>query len=343
MFLVKKVIYIKFIFKLSVIVILVINFTGCSENNTLDNGKNNDNNEVATETKMESLNTEEIIKTLCSDEFSGRLVGSEGNEKAEKYIFNIYQSIGLEPLFEDSYYQTYTQKVLRQSKLDFDTNTNDNNVYEKQVNNLIGVIEGLDKSKAVVISAHLDHIGNEGNTIFRGALDDASGVATVINIAENLKKESIKKPFNTNIIIAIFNSEEFLSYGSKYFVNSIKEQYKDIYNINIDCVGGKEAGNISLNNKSKISDKLTQSIKDTFNICNMKFSNSYLTGINGDDKSFESAKIPNIYIGQEKIKEYVHKETDIPSTLNYSEIEKLANVICEFVKNNDNENFKENK
>lgn len=329
------------------IIFIAVSLSGCTgnvqtketvkETNSLE--EKTDNNEA--EVKINSLNIEEIVQTLCSDEFSGRLVGSEGNEKAEKYIFNMYKSIGLEPLFENSYYQPYTQKVLKQSKLDFNTNANDNNVYEKQVDNLIGVIKGSDKSKAVVISAHLDHIGNEGNTIFRGALDDASGVATVIKLADLLKKASIKKPFKTNIIIAIFNSEEFLSYGSKYFVNSIKGQYEDIYNINVDCVGGKDAGNISLNNKSKISNRLTESIKETFNVCNMEFSNSYLKGINGDEKSFENAGIPNIYIGQERIKEYIHKENDIPSTLNYSEIEKLVNVICKFINNNDNENFKE--
>ena len=61
--------------------------------------------------------------------------------------------------------------------------------------NLIAKLPGRDRklaSQYVAISAHLDHLGIgapiNGDKIYHGAMDDASGVATVLDIADRLKK-----------------------------------------------------------------------------------------------------------------------------------------------------------
>ena len=309
----------------------MLNITGCEKKlNTKQ-----DSEIVKQDVKIEIPSTKEIIDILCSDDFGGRLVGSEGNKKAEDYISEVYKKLQLEQLFQNSYYESYTQEVLKTFKM----NSNADNRGEKQVDNLIGVIKGSNSTKAVVISAHFDHLGYKDGKIIRGALDNASGVAALIRIANTLKNESKNKAFSMDIIITAFNGEEIGSGGSKYFVNDIKGKYSNIYNINIDSIGGKQAGKISLNNKSKISDKLTSSIKDSFKDNNMDFSNANLTGIIGDERSFEAKGIPNIYIGQENLKLYVHKETDTPDALDYDVIDKVADVFSKFVEGNDDKTF----
>jgi hypothetical protein len=168
---------------------------------------------------------------------------------------------------------------------------------------------------------------------------------------ENLKKAGIEITFdrllemyvecsnNQDIIFALFDGEEEGLKGSKYFVNNIKGQYTDIYDINIDCIGGKQAGKISLYNKSKISDKLTKAMRETFKENNMEFSNVELKGGTSDHRSFEMNSIPNIYIGQDNLKPYVHKETDTPDTLDFNEIDKAAAVLSNFIEVNDNKTF----
>ena len=46
------------------------------------------------------------------------------------------------------------------------------------------------KSEYVVVSAHLDHVGVgepiNGDRIYNGAMDDASGVATILDVAQSL-------------------------------------------------------------------------------------------------------------------------------------------------------------
>ncbi|AOR24983.1 M28 family metallopeptidase [Clostridium taeniosporum] len=328
---------IKSIFKLGIILILVINFIGCSKNiNTKKIGDTKQNNKIEQESQIEIPNTKDIINTLCSDDFGGRLTGSDGDNKTRDYIEGIIKNLKLEPLFDEEYYEPYTQDVYKKLSL-FEDNGEPEN---KEVQNLVGVINGSDNTKAVVISAHFDHIGCQDGKIIRGALDNASGVATLIQIAKNLKIKSQRKPFNRDIIFAFFDGEETGLQGSKAFVKDIKDTYSDLYNINIDCVGGKNSGKISLYNKSKISDKLTAAMKETFRNNNMDFSKIYEQGVISDERRFEQNNIPNIYIKQENIKPYIHKETDIPDSLDYAEILKIANVLSNFVEINDGKTFK---
>jgi len=88
--------------------------------------------------------------------------------------------------------------------------------------NIIGIFEGSDprlKNEYVVMSAHLDHVGVgrpvNGDTIYNGAMDDASGVASVIEIAR-LLKESGAKP-KRSILFMAQTAEEKGLLGSKYF------------------------------------------------------------------------------------------------------------------------------
>lgn len=89
--------------------------------------------------------------------------------------------------------------------------------------NIIGTYEGSDprlKNEYVVMSAHLDHLGIgrpvNGDDIYNGAMDDASGVASVIEIAR-LVKESAHKP-KRSIVFMAQTAEEKGLLGSKFFV-----------------------------------------------------------------------------------------------------------------------------
>jgi Zn-dependent M28 family amino/carboxypeptidase len=87
--------------------------------------------------------------------------------------------------------------------------------------NLIAKLEGKDptlKSEYVVVSAHLDHLGIgepiNGDKIYNGAMDDASGVAAVLDIAHRIKNGP---PPRRSILFAIFTAEEKGLLGSHYF------------------------------------------------------------------------------------------------------------------------------
>jgi Zn-dependent M28 family amino/carboxypeptidase len=88
--------------------------------------------------------------------------------------------------------------------------------------NVVAVLPGSDrrlKNEYVVLSAHLDHIGKgqpiKGDPIYNGAMDNASGIATLIEVARSLR-ESKKKLRRSVVFLAVTGEEKGLL-GSKYF------------------------------------------------------------------------------------------------------------------------------
>jgi len=89
--------------------------------------------------------------------------------------------------------------------------------------NVLGVIPGSDpdlRDEAVIYTAHHDHLGigtpnEEGDTIYNGAMDNASGVAQVIAIAKALK--ALPEAPRRSIVIALVGAEEQGLLGSKWY------------------------------------------------------------------------------------------------------------------------------
>ncbi|MBV8729230.1 MAG: M28 family peptidase, partial [Acidobacteriia bacterium] len=87
--------------------------------------------------------------------------------------------------------------------------------------NIVAKLEGADpvlKDEYVIVSAHLDHLGIgapiEGSTIYPGAMDDASGVASVIEIAKSFANQPRPK---RSLLFLVFTGEEKGLLGSRYF------------------------------------------------------------------------------------------------------------------------------
>lgn len=108
--------------------------------------------------------------------------------------------------------------------------------------NVVAMLAGTDpklKDEYVVLSAHLDHLGTaqsvEGDRIFNGAMDNASGVAWLLETARRLK-ESGMKPRRSLIFVAVTGEEKGLQ-GSKYFAgNPSVKNAKMVADINMDMV-----------------------------------------------------------------------------------------------------------
>lgn len=113
--------------------------------------------------------------------------------------------------------------------------------------NVIGIVEGYDpklKNEYVVVGAHYDHLGTsylkrDGKDelqVFFGADDNASGVATLIEVARQVAAQSID--FRRSVIFALFGAEELGMVGSWYFLNrSFSEVDNIVAMINLDMVG----------------------------------------------------------------------------------------------------------
>ncbi|MCI0611612.1 M28 family metallopeptidase, partial [bacterium] len=88
--------------------------------------------------------------------------------------------------------------------------------------NVMGILEGSDpklKDEAIVYSAHYDHLGVgvpvDGDNIYNGALDNASGTAMLIELARVFAESSVKPPRSV-IFLSVTGEERGLK-GSEYY------------------------------------------------------------------------------------------------------------------------------
>lgn len=118
---------------------------------------------------------------------------------------------------------------------------------EAPVSNVIGVIRGSDpelSKEAIIITAHLDHIGEQGvtgDTINNGADDNATGSTAIVTLADAFG--AMKTPPKRSVILMTFWGEEKRFLGSYHYVkNPAWPLEKTVCNVNIEMIGRPEPG-----------------------------------------------------------------------------------------------------
>jgi aminopeptidase YwaD len=109
---------------------------------------------------------------------------------------------------------------------------------ERRAANVIGVVPGADPARAgeaVVIGAHYDHLGREGDAVYPGADDNASGTAVVLGLAQSLATARLPR----TLVVMLFSGEEIGLVGSDYQVRhpSAVPIERMVAMLNFDMVG----------------------------------------------------------------------------------------------------------
>lgn len=289
-------------------------------NNVL-NEQNQFNNEII------SINKEDIIKKLTCDNFKGRLTGSEGNKLTERYLVDLFTNIGLESVFDEGYRNSFIAKVPNTYGLVKKHTKNE----KKELSNIVGKISGKDSSKAIIISAHFDHLGVQDGEIIRGAVDNASGVSIVLDLAEKLNKEAKTKKPEVDIIFCAFNGEEIGLLGSRNFVKDIKGKYDKLLNINIDSVGYKSGGDIIFLRKEVKNKSIYENMKISLNNNGINVSDKETRGLS-DNHSFAEEGMANICLVEENIDDIIHSKEDTIDLIDFQRLDNITKSIIEFIK-----------
>jgi hypothetical protein len=158
----------------------------------------------ATLTKAE---LKEHVAWLAGPELRGRGAGTKYGRRTAEYIRAEFERLGFYPAGTD---RTWYQ--------DFPLGKN-----EGTGRNVLGLLLGTDDAVArevVIISAHYDHLGmrvlpDGRRFMFPGADDNASGVATMLELAEAFAKQ----PTRRSILFAAWDGEEGGLRGSRYYTD----------------------------------------------------------------------------------------------------------------------------
>lgn len=110
---------------------------------------------------------------------------------------------------------------------------------ERTTWNVVGWIDGSDPSLSdeyVIVGGHLDHVGRQGDVIFQGAQDNASGSVMVMSMAEAMARSAVKP--RRSVAFVLFAGEELFLLGSEYFASHAPRPITDAVGMmNLDMVG----------------------------------------------------------------------------------------------------------
>ena len=263
----------------------------------------------------EDITVEESRKTLsylASDKMEGRKPGNPGNFIAVSFIKIEFESYGLETHLQKFTY-TFRWRVglFRWRTVEIETM------------NVIGVLKGT-SDKHVVIGAHMDHLGVDGDgDAYNGADDNASGTTAILELAEAFGK-SDARPKDTIVFIA-FNAEELGLLGSKHYVSDPLLPLDDCkLMINLDMVGRlrgttvtAQGGNLS-RSVTQLVDKLDDDYPFDVNIT--------AAGNRSDHAPFNWNGVPVLFFHTGTHPQY-HRTTDDPDLINYEGLVNIAKFV----------------
>ena len=171
------------------------------------------------------------LRVLAADSLWGRKTGTAGGEKARAYLLREFREIGLDfPGAGATHPFTFVGR---------------DSVQRVGVN-LLGIVRGTDHpARYIVVTAHYDHVGIgrpvNGDSIYNGADDNASGTAALLAFARYFKAN----PPRTSLIFAALDAEEMGLAGAKAFVANPPVPLASIVaNVNMDMISRNTRGEL---------------------------------------------------------------------------------------------------
>ncbi len=272
--------------------------------------------------KIDSIIVKKHLYTLASDTMEGRKTGTKGIEKAAVYIESEFKRIGLKTYDTlSSYRQTFSFK--KAGKI-------------ITTSNIIGVLEGKSKKdEFIIVSAHYDHLGmkksGEGDLIYNGANDDASGVTGVLTLAEYFKEQDINE---RSIVFIAFTAEEMGLLGSEHFGKGI-EASKFVAGINLEMIGktasfGPKTAWLTGFNRSDFGKIVQRNLKGTGYTLHPDPYTNFNLFFRSDNASLAKLGVPSHTFSATPIdidKDY-HKVSDEAETLNMTVITQTIKAVA---------------
>lgn len=162
--------------------------------------------------------TQRILFTLAADSMKGRDSKNGGYFKAAAFVTDYLKLNNIKP-----FYPEFRDSLVTDNLVSY---------------NLVGQLGDYDpQRKTVLIGAHLDHIGirgKEGDTIYNGANDNASGSTAVLQISKFLAQYQ----WGQNVLLALFADEEKRLKGAQHLAKRFQDENIDLaYMVNFEMIG----------------------------------------------------------------------------------------------------------
>ncbi len=187
---------------------------------------------------QDSAYVRRIIRDLTAPEMFGRGMQNRGDSIAADYLRSELIRLGVKPLTKNYYqYFRFPNTTTRPPIVKAG--------YRSQ--NVCGYIPG-ETDSMIVFTAHYEHLGMHGDTIFFGAHDNASGTAAVLDLARMCNQQRGRYTY----VFLFFGGEESGLIGSGYFADvPLIKMNKVKLLVNIDLFCGGDEGLMVVNANAK--------------------------------------------------------------------------------------------
>jgi Zn-dependent M28 family amino/carboxypeptidase len=211
---------------------------------------------------------------------------------------------------------------------------------EAVTSNVVMMLKGSSKpGEYVIVGAHYDHLGMGGpgsssrvpdtTAIHYGADDNASGVALMIELAEQLAAPEVQHA--RNIIFVAFSGEEMGLLGSKQFVENMGMDPSAVnLMINLDMVGRMKEGNGLQVGGVGTAEGLRDSVISYSDTTAVRLSFTQEGYGPSDHSSFYGKDIPVLYFTTGAHLDY-HTPFDTPDKINYDGMVKVGDLLTDLV------------
>jgi hypothetical protein len=271
----------------------------------------------------EPPNLVDDVRFLTDDRLQGRMTGSPGADTAAAYLARRFSQVGLQPA-AGGWFQNFVvgrdAPGARQMQSGPMTGRN-----------VIGILPGRDpvlRNQTVILGAHYDHLGLGGfgsldpdstGIVHNGADDNASGAATLIQVAARL---AAAPPARTVVFIA-FSGEELGLLGSAHYVKSpIYPLSGTLAMVNLDMIGRLRDGRLIIYGAR--SAREFPALLDSLNWYAGFDLKAQGDGYGpSDHSSFYSAKRPVLHLFTDLHEDY-HRTTDDWQEVNYDGLKRVA-------------------
>ena len=263
---------------------------------------------------------------LASDHLEGRETGKNGEALAAEYIAKRFEEIGLQPKGTETWFQPFSFTYIP------DADQPD----QEEIRRGKNVIAFLDKGAeyTVMIGAHYDHLGHghfgsrapNDHTIHNGADDNASGVAAMLYLAEQLQ---LMQKHSHNYLFIAFSGEEMGLRGSKYYVAEPVQPLAQVnYMINLDMVGRLNDEKSLTVNGTGSSPAWKEALMATAGDLQLKLNSSGTGG--SDHTSFYLKGIPALHFFTGQNTDY-HKPSDDSHLINYGGLKEVSEMVLRLI------------
>jgi len=279
------------------------------------------------------------LQVLAADDMEGRKPGTPGHEKARAYIVKRFEESGIKP-YQGKFVHTATFRgrevhnvigviEAREPVTAYDSGSvshpgsggaNEEPVYPRPgaevESRTLPSRPAQVTDKVIALTAHYAHIGRQGERIYNGSDDNASGTAALFHLGAYFAKH----PPRHTLIIAALDCEEIGMQGATAFIDLVTVP-KIALNVNIDMISRDVEGELYA-----VGTRSYPFLKPYLTKLRQRPPVKLLFGFDGsnpqqddwttqsDHAAFHRKGIPFIYFGDENA-EHHHVHTDDPSTM----------------------------